>query len=445
MTIDPKPNTVDLQDGGVGDLLSQDIPYKLGKYEIRNELGRGTCGVVYKGFDPFVRRDVAIKVGWADPTSAADPGDDPHLNFFNEAHAAGKLQHPNIIAVYDAQMEKELSYIVMEYVEGETLLEYCRKDGQRLPPGKVLECIFKCCLALDYSHTIGVIHRDIKPSNIMLSREGETKLMDFSVAEVTQSRRISPSMIIGSPSYMSPEQILRRKVGAQSDLYSLAAVTYQLLTGERLFQGREMKQVFTDIVQKPAPRLSDKRPDLPKALSDILEKALKKDPAARFQSGKEMAAELTSVYDHLIYAGNNVSHSEQRHILKGLRFFNEFEPDMLDELMTAGNVLSFTAGELISQEGDIDHSFYIIARGRADVTRSERHVVTLYRGDCFGETGFLSPGERATTIRAATEAAVLKINRVHIDNLSVEARMLFYKAFSENLIHRLASPDRSHE
>jgi predicted Ser/Thr protein kinase len=134
-------------------------PKKIGKYEIRGELGRGTCGVVYKGFDPFVRREVAIKINVTDPVLDPSKSRQVQRDFFEEAYAAGKLQHPHIIALFDAGIEAELSYIVMEYIEGETLLEYCRRGGKRLTTEKVIECMFKCCRALEYSHRMGVIHQ----------------------------------------------------------------------------------------------------------------------------------------------------------------------------------------------------------------------------------------------------------------------------------------------
>lgn len=427
----------------VSEILSNPIPYKLGKYEIQVELGRGTSGVVYKGFDPFVRREVAIKVGWSDPSPDKDK-DKVKLDFFTEAHAAGKLQHPNIVALYDAQMEKDLSYIVMEYVKGETLLEYCRKDGKRLPPGKVLESMFKCCMALDLSHRMGIIHRDIKPSNIMLSEEGETKLMDFSVAEITQNRNVTPSMIVGSPSYMSPEQVQAKDVGPQSDLYSLAAVMYQLLTGKTLFRAENMKQTFHDIVHEPPPKLKDMRPDLPEALSNIIDKALSKNPADRYESGREMAAELATVYDNLVYTGNSIDGQDRnRYDLKRLKFFSEFKDQHLDELMTVSSMLNFQLGEVVTREGDIDNSFYVIVQGSAKVIKADRLLVTLNQGDCFGEVGFMTPSTRTTTMVAGLDLTLLKINAVRIESLTMEARMLFYKAFSENLIYRLAARDQA--
>lgn len=432
---------VSAKEDDVSAILAHDIPYKIGKYEIGGELGRGAFGVVYKGFDPFVRRDVAIKIGWCEPAAEDSKQQQAKLDFFAEAHAAGRLQHPNIVAVYDAQMEKELKYIVMEYVRGETLREYCRNDGKRLPPAKAVECMYKCCLALDYSHSMGVIHRDIKPGNIMLGENGETKLMDFSVAAIAQNNIINSNMIVGSPSYMSPEQVQRQKVGPQSDLYSLAAVMYHLLTGKRLYASEDIIDIFRDIVRTPPPRLSDERPDLPPALSNIIAKALQKDPAQRFESGRAMAAELASVHDNMAHSEQGISQNEKRHALAMLKFFSKFDAAGLEEIMTVSTLQNFGRGETIGRDNDIGNSFYIVVKGIVRVLQTAGSpLVTLNRGDCFGEAGFSNPGRRANRLVAETGALVLKVNAVGIETLSEKTQLLYYKAFSQNLVDRLAAP-----
>jgi serine/threonine protein kinase len=426
-----------IREDGVGDILSHAIPYKLGKYEIGQELGRGTNGVVYKGFDPFVRRDVAIKIGWCE--SAEDSKHQQvKLDFFAEAHAAGRLQHPNIVALYDAQMEKDLQYIVMEYVRGETLREYCRSDN-RLPPAKVVECMFKCCMALDFSHSMGVIHRDIKPGNIMLSEDGETKLMDFSVAAITQNKTIDSNLIVGSPNYMSPEQAQGQPVGPQSDLYSLGVVMYHLLTGKRLYASEEIGDILRSIIKVQPPRLQDERPDLPPALWSVVDRALQKDPSKRFESGKAMAAELASIHDNMAHVEHSISQSEQHHALLKLKFFSRFETSSLEEIMTVSNLLNFTQGETISQESDIGNSFYIVVKGTVRVMLSTQLLVTFNRGECFGSTGFTTVGKRRPALTAETGALVLKVNAVGIETLSERTQLQYYRAFSQNLIDRLAS------
>lgn len=414
------------------------VPDKIGKYEVKRELGSGTCGVVYQAFDPFVQRQVAIKVGVNE--FADDPSRTRQIqrDFFAEAHAAGKLQHPHIVALFDAGMEGEYSYLVMEYIEGETLLEYCRANGRRLPVEKSIECMFKCCRALEYSHRTGVIHRDIKPSNIMLSSDGETKLMDFSIAEVTQNMLVKSDVVIGSPSYMSPEQIRKEHMGPQSDLYSLGAVMYQLLTGERAFAAPDVRQVFRDILSKPAPLLKNKRPDLPEALSDILERAMAKDPADRFQSGHELGTLLTKVYEDLVYAERKIIHRENQDALKSLSFFSGFADSEITEILDASSMLAFQPGAVLIQEGDIDNSFYIIVRGDVEVRKTDRLIVTLHEGDCFGEIGFLMSSKRTASIIATSEVLVLKVNAMLMESVSKECQLRYYKAFNETLIYRLA-------
>lgn len=431
--------TITIRNENVSDILANEIPYRLGKYEIKRELGRGTSGVVYEGYDPFVRRLVAIKVGWCDPVAANQATTQSHIDVFSEAHAVGKLQHPNIVALYDAQTEKELCYLVMEYVEGNTLLEYCRSEGRSLPATQVIECMFKCCLALDFSHHMGVVHRDIKPSNIMISSEGETKIMDFSVAQVAQSRNIKAEYIVGSPVYMSPEQVQGKQAGPQSDLYSLAAVMYQLLTGEVLFQSDDVKKVFHDVIHTPAPRLCDSRPDLPEELSLIIEKALSKIPACRYQSGKQMAVDLTMVYDSLIYSEQNIQSDNKNVDLKDNPFFGEFSDYHLKELLTVSRILNFKTGMTICKEGDIDNSFYLVLTGQGTVLKMNKKLATLYKGDCFGEIGSLHQNERANTLLAETDVTALKVNAMQIETLSMSTQLLFYKAFAINMIGRLSS------
>ncbi|MBN1379126.1 MAG: protein kinase [Gammaproteobacteria bacterium] len=415
------------------------MPSKLGKYEIEGELGRGTCGVVYKAYDPFVRRDVAIKVGLIEYSSDPVKTHRIQRDFFAEAHAAGKLQHPHIISLYDAGIEEQYNYLVMEYIEGETLLEYCRKNNnKRLPVEKVIECMFKCCRALEYSHRAKIIHRDIKPSNIMLSREGETKLMDFSIAEVTQNLLVKSDVVIGSPSYMPPEQIRKEDVGPQGDLYSLGAVMYQLLTGERAFPSNDVEQVFRDILTTPAPLLKEKRPDLPQALSDVVERALSKNPADRFGSGQEMGAQLTKIYDDLLYAEKKVIRRENMDALKGLSFFHGFTNKDIDEILAASSMLAFQPGITVIQEGEIDNSFYIIVRGDVEVRKQDRLIVTLHEGDCFGEIGFLMASKRTASIISITDVLVLKVNAMLMESVSKDCQLRYYKAFNETLIYRLA-------
>ena len=414
------------------------LPCKIGKYEVLQKIGHGTCGVVYKGFDPFVRRDVAIKIAHSEHSTDVIESHYETRAFFAEAYAAGRLQHPNIISLYDAGVEGDLNYIVMEYMEGETLLEYCRKNGKRLETETIIDAMFNTAKALDYSHQMGVIHRDIKPSNIMYGNAGEIKLMDFSIAEVTPTLAFTPESVIGSPSYMAPEQILRKEVTSVSDLYSLGAVMYQLLTGERPFPSDDVKQVFRDIVRTPAPLVRDQRPDLPEALSDIINKLLQKDPQDRFQTAKELVTQLTILFDNLRYSDKRLIRRENRHALKSLAFFNDFKDREIDEIIDASHMLTYDQYSTIIEEGDIDNSFYIIARGEAEVRKNDVLIEALNSGDCFGEIGFLVASKRTASVIATTDILVLKVNAILMDRVSHGCQLQYYKAFNETLIRRLA-------
>src|SRR3990170_5234633 len=213
------------------------VPEKLGKYEIKKQIGRGSMGVVYQGYDPFTDSLVAVKVARSEALKNPEAGARYRKMFFNEAHTAGKLKHPNIVEILDAGVDGQSCYIVMELVEyGKTLKQYCTPDNL-LPYDQVVQIIFKCAKALDYAHREGVVHRDIKPSNILVTEDKDVKIGDFSIAHLhkqdhTETR---PEGMMGSPKYMSPEQLTEEYVTNRSDLFSLGVVMYELLTGRHPF------------------------------------------------------------------------------------------------------------------------------------------------------------------------------------------------------------------
>lgn len=414
------------------------MPSSIGKYEVRGELGRGSCGVVYLGFDPFVQRKVAIKVSLRSSATDSAESRPDHGHFFIEARAAGMLQHPHIVSLFDAGVEGELNYIVMEHVDGETLREYTRKNGKRLPVEQAVDVVFKCAKALDFAHKKGVLHRDIKPSNIMLSRDGVVKIMDFSVAELTQQASRSRGALVGSPLYMAPEQVRRESPSPRSDLYSLGAVMYELLAGEPPFWNENIGRLFEEIKNTPAPALHEKRPDLPKELCDVAGRLLSKDPGMRFTSGQELATSLTRVYDELRYSGEQLTRRENRDSLRALAFFNDFADSEIDEILGVSSMISFQKGAIIIQEGELDNTFYIIALGAVEVRKGGRVLQVFGKGDCFGEIGFLMKTKRTASIVAQTPVLVLKINATEMQQVSKECQLRYYKVFTENLIYRLA-------
>lgn len=411
----------------------------IGKYQVLGEVGRGACGVVYKGFDPFVQRDVAIKIASTTADALERTRDKDHERaFFAEARAAGMLSHPHIVSLYDAGAEGELSYLVMEYIDGDVLTELCKKDGPRASIEQVLDIGFKCAKALDYAHIRGVLHRDIKPGNIMLTRDGIPKLMDFSIAMVGAQVHEKQDKPVGSPRYMSPEQTRCQTLGPQSDLYSLGAVLYQLLTGEPPFTTNDPQQLFLEVAKIPAMRVEVLRPDTPKPLADIIARLLLKNPDERFQSGNDLAIELTRLFNQLRLSGQQIARRESRDSLRSLHFFDTFSDEEIDEILKASVINNYMPGDYIIQEGEIDHAFYIMVEGTAEVRKNGKALSSLVKGACVGEIGFLGAARRTASVVANTRVLALKVNATLMEQVSLECQLRFYKIFTETLIYRLS-------
>ena len=256
-------------------------PGKIGKYVIVNQIGKGSTGNVYLAHDPYYRRDVAIKVYDIEEDSDPDRAKVSRKMFFNEAHMVGMLQHPNIMPIYDAGEENGKYYVVTEYIQGaRTLAAYCRPDNL-LRVDDVVETIYKCAKALHYSHGRGVIHRDIKPSNIMLTTDNDVRIIDFGIAIVSDSEVSRIEGIAGSPSYMSPEQVQSEDLTSASDIYSLSAVLYELLTGFRPFRADNLSKLLHQIVYATPPPIHTYSSDFPEELEQLVAMTMHKEPTKR--------------------------------------------------------------------------------------------------------------------------------------------------------------------
>lgn len=267
----------------------------LGRYEVEKELGKGAMGVVYLGKDPKINRTVAIKTMALSQEFEADEIDEVKERFFREAETAGRLDHPNIVTIYDAGEEHDLAYIAMEFLAGHDLARYTKADAL-LPLPTVMGIVFKSAMALDYAHKHNVVHRDIKPANVMYEPESkQVKLTDFGIARITDSSKTKTGMVLGTPSYMSPEQLSGKKVDGRSDLFSLGVMFYQMITGKLPFSGDSMATLMYKIANEEHTDVGELRPDLTKqrpCISAIINKALTKDPDQRYQTGAEMARDI---------------------------------------------------------------------------------------------------------------------------------------------------------
>ena len=267
----------------------------LGRYQVEKELGKGAMGVVYQGRDPKIGRVVAIKTMALSQEFEGEELADARERFFREAETAGRLQHQNIVTIFDAGEEHDLAYIAMEFLRGRDLADYC-KDGNLLPVPRVLSIVARVAEALAYAHKQSVVHRDIKPANIMYEPDSDTvKVTDFGIARITDSSKTKTGLVLGTPSFMSPEQIAGKKVDGRSDLYSLGVMLFQMLTGVLPFRGDSMAELMYKIANEEAPDIRVIRADLPERLAQAVALALSKRPETRYQDGDQFASDLRAI------------------------------------------------------------------------------------------------------------------------------------------------------
>ncbi|MBI3935336.1 MAG: CHASE2 domain-containing protein [Betaproteobacteria bacterium] len=279
----------------------------LGRYQVEKELGKGAMGIVYLGKDPKIGRVVAIKTMALSQEFDESELADVKERFFREAETAGRLTHPNIVTIYDAGEEHDLAFIAMEFLKGKDLTPYCKPDNL-LPLDKVLSIIARVAEALDYAHRNNVVHRDVKPANVMYEPESDSvKVTDFGIARITDSSKTKTGMVLGTPSYMSPEQLAGKKIEGRSDLFSLGVTLYQLACGHLPFQGDSMAQLMFKIANEPHPDIRTHSPNLPACVVAITNKTLAKDAEQRYQSGEQMAKALRLCLGSLTGASRPVS------------------------------------------------------------------------------------------------------------------------------------------
>ena len=420
---------------------------RIGKYEIRMELGRGGTSVVYLAYDPFTHRDVAVKV--FEPIAGAS---DAVINlqrngFVAEASLVGKLRHPHIVEILDAGTEGTRSYVVMEYIEGGTLESHNRVKTL-FPVGQVIQIIFKCVRALQFAMLRGVIHRDIKPGNILLTKENDIRITDFGSAinQVSTETTMDSSLAedrVGSPAYMSPEQIRGDTLSHQTDIYSTGVMMYHLLTGKLPFIATNQMGLSYAILNLEPTKPSTLRPNLPPVLDTIVMNAMARDRSARYKDWIAFGKDLTAAFDELRADlrgdGDEATDAEQFEALRALPFFGNFDEAELWEVVRIAKWSEVKPGEVLIREGDEGDGLFVLIDGEVDVTLRGTRVNAIKRGGCFGEMVYFSNHitKRSTTVTAKTECDVIEIKAKAIDVASDGVQAEFNKACMHVLIDRL--------
>ncbi|ADE10554.1 serine/threonine-protein kinase [Sideroxydans lithotrophicus] len=411
----------------------------LGRYRLIRKLGDGGTSMVYLGHDPLFDREVVIKVFKQSFLDDPKNGKQNRRQLEIEAGLAGKLAHPNIVTTYEAFISDSKSYIVMEYVPGGTLEKHIQPDNL-LPLDRVVEYMFKCCRALNYAQFNGVIHRDIKPANLLLCNPDEIKIADLGAAVRVDLEETQNS--VGSPNYMSPEQVRGDEITHSTDIYSLGVVMYRLLTGRSPYRPKSLAHLYQLILNEKPPLPTKLRKDLPPQLERIVMIALEKDPAKRFATWRDFGNELAAL-GHFEKSDLEIGENEKFTALRKLKMFQDFSDIELWELLRVGEWQKQPAKTILLREGELGDAFYVLTNGGVTVSRNNRLLNTLNSGSIIGEMSYTSRKQmpRSASITATTEITVMKILPSQLDQLSDRCQLHFNQVFLSTLADRLRVSD----
>ena len=416
--------------------FEMDLSLQIGKYDIRKQLGKGATGTVYLAVDTFSGKEVALKV--IEPEVFKDPefGSVYRSQFLNEASLAGKLKHPHIVSILDAVVLEDSGHIAMEVVSGGDLSQHVSADTL-LPVADVLQIGFKCCGALAYAFNEGIVHRDIKPANIMIAQGTDVKIADFGAALLRKAHAVQTASI-GSPYYMSPEQLEEAPLTHHSDMYCLGVVLYELLTGQRPFTADSLQMLVQKILnQVPAPP-SSLRASLPKEIDRVVLRALGKKPEFRYETWADFALALSDV-GKLVLPPEAIMDSEKYVALKRVEMLENLSDAELWELTQAGCWTRVPAKQAIIRENEPGKSFFFLAQGQVKVTLEGHLLNTISEGESFGEMAYIRGGEmpRHATVEALTGILLAEFEPEALALMSLGAQLQLTRALVRNLVDRL--------
>jgi serine/threonine protein kinase len=391
---------------------------------------------VYLARDTFTGKEVALKT--IEPEVFRDPefGTVYRGQLLNEASLAGKLRHPHIVAILDAVVGEDSGHIAMELVTGGDLAAHATPD-KLLPVSDVLQIGFKCCGALEYAAKEGIVHRDIKPANIMVVSGTEVKIADFGAAILKKSQVVQTAAM-GSPYYMSPEQIQGKEVSFHSDMYSLGVVLYELLLGKKPFLAENLEALMGKIIKLDPLPPSEVRKDLPKEIDHVVLRALMKSAAQRYPSWADFALELSKVGQSVL-PPDAIPDSEKYVVLKAVPMLANLADAEVWELARAGRWTRVAKNKVIVREKDKGTSFYFLARGEAKVTLQGRLLNMVSAKEFFGEMAYIAGGEaRHATVESHTDLLLAEFVPEALDKMSVSAQLQLTRALVRNVSERLA-------
>ena len=420
--------------------MSEELKYQqIGKYPVERRLGEGATSEVYLCSDPFAKRSVAVKVVSTELFNDPERGKLYKKLFVTEASLAGKLQHPHICQIYDAVADESLHYIVMEFVDGGTLEKFCAADSL-LPAEKVVEIVFKCTRALEFAHKMGITHRDIKPANILYTGDTDVKISDFGAALIASGETTQISAI-GSPAYMSPQQVKEHPLDHRTDIYSMGVVMYHLLTGRLPFQASNNFSLIYQITNVEPQPPSALRPEIPPALDDIVRRAMAKDLEKRYAEWEEFSLDLAQVFrgEAIGAHAQDFADSDKFESLKKLPFFEKFSDAEIWEVARISAWHGARAGEVLMKEGESGTYFCILAEGQVKVTKKNKLLNILKAGECFGEMAYLQKEgqRRGADVTVMADAKIITVPTDRLDQASDGCRHHFDRAFMEILVERL--------
>jgi serine/threonine protein kinase len=406
----------------------------IGNYKITRMLGRGATSNVYLGVDKNSLKLVAIKKIRPECSIGIQ-----HKMFAIEASLCGKLKHPNIVSLIEANIhDADNTYIVMEYVEGESLENFATPD-KLLPVETVLDIVRQAAEALNYAFQMGVIHRDVKPANIIMRVDGLVKLTDFGCAFLFDSDTTQISGA-GSLSYMSPEQITGTALNHQSDIYSMGAVLYRLLTGHNTFNASDNYAAINQIINHPHIPIETHRVGLPKELCHIVNRALQKSLEDRYQDWREFLSDLYAA-SGIIMDESPIDEQAKFELMSHCAFFKGFLTVEIWEVLRASLWRTFMNNEHLIKDGEHGFSFYILLKGSVVVTKKQRMLNVIHAGDAVGENACLYKGSpiRGATVTAQGEVIALEISKDRLEGFSKDVCIRMDRAFLRSLNEKLSA------